>query len=234
MRPSLPGFIGVDQEREGNEAAFTSTLPQEAAPSVEGSEAELTLHLRGGDLVLEDVVEEALDLEPQLLDFGVERADYAPRRGTSVAWWESSTAGTLSEPDTYTEYTLDAEDTSVSSTRASTSCATTGTGSVRPSRRSARGFSVVVRGERSPAGLLREYGHGYRGRSVTRHERRMPSAAMRHRHPTHTPSRGPARRAPSPTSFHRFDVQTAGLGPLGLHTIHTIGRVREEMAGEGL
>jgi len=163
------------------------------------------------------------------------------RRGISVTWWEDSTAETLSEPDTYTEPTLDSEDGSLSSTRASTSAATTGTTS-RPSQRSSmRSFSVVVRGGRSPNSLLRGLAHtGYRGRSVTRRERRMPNAALRHRHPTHTPSRGPARRGPVLADVHPVGAEPAVLlrhrfgAPLahvGFH--HRIGRVREDQAEGG-
>mmetsp|Transcript_36222 Transcript_36222/g.84257 ORF Transcript_36222/g.84257 Transcript_36222/m.84257 type:complete len:239 (-) Transcript_36222:163-879(-) len=164
------------------------------------------------------------------------------RRGTSVTWWEDDTAETLSEPDTYTEHTLDSEDGSLSSTRASTSAATTGTTS-RPSQRSMRSFSVMVRGGRSPHSLLHGLApHGFRGRSVTRRERRMPSAALRHRHPTHTPSRGPARRSPTlmdtgapidaePAALlrHRFGAPRAHVG---FH--HRISRVREDQAESGL
>eukprot|EP00928_Gymnodinium_smaydae_P021640 TRINITY_DN18467_c0_g1_i1.p1 TRINITY_DN18467_c0_g1~~TRINITY_DN18467_c0_g1_i1.p1 ORF type:complete len:214 (+),score=21.50 TRINITY_DN18467_c0_g1_i1:91-732(+) len=143
------------------------------------------------------------------------------RRATSVMWREGS--ATVSEPETYT---LDSEDTSLSSTRASTS-ATTGTvpgSAVRLGRRTTRGFSVVVRGGSSPHAL---FNRGYRGRSVTRRERQgSRGAAMRHRHPTHTPSRrleSPLRRVPT-AALHRA-VPTRMVPFIGFHQI---GRVREE------
>jgi len=155
-----------------------------------------------------------------------------PRRGTSVGWWEATTNETLSEPDTFTEHTLDSADTSVSSTRASTSAATGGTGSQsRVGRGSRRGFSVMVRGGRSPNA------HGYRGRSVTRREGRGgPGAALRHRHPTHTPSRGPTARgglggletALGATGLvvpAQLGIRGAlALGPLSLAGGHAAGR----------
>eukprot|EP00931_Biecheleriopsis_adriatica_P105946 TRINITY_DN80466_c0_g1_i1.p1 TRINITY_DN80466_c0_g1~~TRINITY_DN80466_c0_g1_i1.p1 ORF type:complete len:203 (+),score=24.26 TRINITY_DN80466_c0_g1_i1:75-683(+) len=143
-------------------------------------------------------------------------------RAASASWGESFSADGQSEPDNFTEYTLDSQDTSVSSTRASTS-ATQGSNS-RLSRTSTRGFSVVVRGGRSPQALLRGFSTaGYRGRSVTRNERQNPGAAMRHRHPTHTPSRGPnSRRFPDAAAL----MQAAAEGTRLLQ--HQIGRVHEE------
>lgn len=108
----------------------------------------------------------------------------AMQRGSSVTWWESSTTGTLSEPDFLAEYMFDSEDTSVSSTRASTN-ATSSISRLSRGRGAMAGY--VYRGAGSPLGL----GRGYRGRSVTRRERSLPGAAMRHRHPTHTPNRRP-------------------------------------------
>eukprot|EP00927_Polykrikos_kofoidii_P062440 TRINITY_DN57255_c0_g1_i1.p1 TRINITY_DN57255_c0_g1~~TRINITY_DN57255_c0_g1_i1.p1 ORF type:complete len:208 (-),score=24.78 TRINITY_DN57255_c0_g1_i1:83-706(-) len=149
------------------------------------------------------------------------------RRATSVTWWGSSTADTHSESEAYTR---DSEDTSLSSTRASTSAATTGPGSnSRLGRRSTRGFSVVIRGARSPNVLIHGLAeHGYRGRSVTRREHQNPGAALRHRHPTHTPSRRPdtpTRRAIA--AALRRDFPSLIVPYIGLHAI---GRVREEQA----
>jgi len=133
----------------------------------------------------------ALDLGGEALEGLGELLPPPGRRGTSVTWWERST-DPMSDPETFTEHTLDSEDGSLTSTRASTNMAATSTTS-RPSQRSLRSFSMVVRGSRSPQSLLRGLApHGYRGRSVSR-----SSAALRHRHPTHTPSRGPARRIPA-------------------------------------
>lgn len=182
------------------------------------------------------------------------------RRVASFSWWETgSVAETLSEPETYnsfTEYALDSEDTSVSSTRCSTSnTGTTPGGSVsRLGRRSQRGFSVVVRGERSPHSVGRSTQLGYRGRSMTRRERggRSAGAAMRHRHPTHTPTRRPE----TPTRFLALGagrprtgtfrggtyggvyrragshVGTASRGSAG--DIREIGQLREEPAETAL
>lgn len=174
-----------------------------------------------------------------------------PRRGTSVAWWESSTTETISDPETFIEYDpyeLGSEDTSVSSTRASTSATGTTNSASRLGRAATRGFSAVgVRGERSPntlaAALLRGGNpHGYRGRSVTRRGGRTPGAAMRHRRPTHTPSRSgrdnaaadlqmdtPDRwRPPAP----RPNPSRVGGPSLASRTgyLHAIGRVYEEPA----
>eukprot|EP00927_Polykrikos_kofoidii_P009279 TRINITY_DN13865_c0_g1_i1.p1 TRINITY_DN13865_c0_g1~~TRINITY_DN13865_c0_g1_i1.p1 ORF type:complete len:202 (-),score=13.79 TRINITY_DN13865_c0_g1_i1:89-694(-) len=144
------------------------------------------------------------------------------RRAASETWFGASTADTHSESE---GYTMESEDTSLSSTRASTS-ATTGPSSVSHlGRRSTRGFSVVVRGTRSPSVLM----HGlarYRGRSVTRREHQNPGAALRHRHPTHTPSRRPdtpTRRAIA--AAHRLDLPSHIVPYIGFHEI---GRVREE------
>jgi len=143
------------------------------------------------------------------LEVGGEALEPLGELPTPVTWWETNAAETLSEPDTFTEYTLDSEDTSVSITRAPTNM-TEGSGSAsRISRGSRRGFSVGVRGARSPV--------GYRGRSVTRRERQMPGAALRHRHPTHTPSREPNPRGGlaqvlGPTGFNI----PAHLGVLGV------------------
>jgi len=185
----------------------------------------------------------AVQVDP--LDIGAEDleglGDLLPpvRRGTSVTWWESGSAETPSEPETFTEYTLDSEDTSVSSTRASTS-ATGTTGSVsRLSRRSARGFNVVVRGGRSPHSLLHGAApHGYRGRSVTRRERQNPGAANRHRHPTHTPSRRPetpTRRALATVQRGASMFSAGSIGGIIVPRLgfHEIGRVREEPAEGG-
>lgn len=94
----------------------------------------------------------------------------------------------VSEPDTFAEYNLDSQDTSVSSTR----CSTSATGTVTPSwagsapRRSRAAVRAWSASARSPSFLLR----GPRGRSVTRRERHgaAPPAALRHRRPTHTPT----------------------------------------------
>mmetsp|Transcript_58083 Transcript_58083/g.138173 ORF Transcript_58083/g.138173 Transcript_58083/m.138173 type:complete len:213 (+) Transcript_58083:97-735(+) len=101
------------------------------------------------------------------------------RRAASVSWWETSATDTWNEHDTFTEYTLSegGGDTSVSSTRASTTATATGS-------RQSRAWSVVVRGARVQSGPR----VGYRGRSVTRRDRHDTGAALRHRHPTHTPS----------------------------------------------
>merc|ERR1719401_2927291 len=106
----------------------------------------------------------------------------ATRRGPSVTWWESSTAETLSEPEILAEYMFDSEDTSVSSTRASTNATSTTGGISRLSRgRGPLAGYVVFRGARSPHDAPARGRHGYRGRSVTRRERSLPGAAMRHR-----------------------------------------------------
>mmetsp|Transcript_137492 Transcript_137492/g.343023 ORF Transcript_137492/g.343023 Transcript_137492/m.343023 type:complete len:296 (-) Transcript_137492:74-961(-) len=207
-----------------------------------------TLPLAAADAL--EVGGEAFEALGELL-YAAGPADH--NHATPVTWWESSATETLSEPDTFTEYTLDSEDTSVSSTRAPTN-ATEGSGSAsRISRGSRRGFSVGVRGARSPV--------GYRGRSVTRRERQVGGAALRHRHPTHTPSRGPNPRGGltqvlGPAGFNI----PAHLGVLGVATgssgrvaghghliepqasrfsvphrrgFHQIGRVREEPAEVG-
>lgn len=144
--------------------------------------------------------------------------------------WESNSqiSETLSEPDTFTEYTLDSEDTSVSSTRASTS-ATGTTGSVP--RRAVRALSAVVRGGRSPS-LLHGAPPGYRGRSVTRRERHVPGAALRHRRPTHTPNgrRGmtPPRTLSGPR-LQRLQSHSAMAGSTFAGFLaHEITRVGEE------
>jgi len=156
-----------------------------------------------------------------------------PRRATSVTWWASDSE-TVSEPETFTEYTLDSEDTSVSSTRASTSATgTAASGSI--TRRG--GFSVVVRGARSPHTRFGDHRHGgFRGRSMTRRERRTDgTAAMRHRHPTHTPSRGPnPRRAPEPLMMMMMAHHRHPRHPIVPHHRTQIGRVREEAAEGGL
>jgi len=207
---------------------------------------------------LEANVADAMELGGEALE-GLGELMYAVpshQRQTSVTWWED-TAGTgaggtpLSEQESFTEYTLDSADTSVSSTRAPTAsvdlCSQSGSAS-RISRGSRRGFSVVVRGARSPA--------GYRGRSVTRGERQMPGAALRHRHPTLTPSRGPLRGSLAQVLGPAFGVlpngqilrhagrrsaTTVAWSPLmdqhvtqsgsPLHLgFHQIGRVREDPA----
>lgn len=142
--------------------------------------------------------------------------------------WESNSqiSETLSEPDTFTEYTLDSEDTSVSSTRASTSA--TGTTSSVP-RRAVRALSAVVRGGRSPS-LLHGAPPGYRGRSVTRRERHVPGAALRHRRPTHTPSRRmtPPRTLSGPR-LQRLQSHSAMAGSTFAGFLaHEITRVGEE------
>mmetsp|Transcript_115178 Transcript_115178/g.273794 ORF Transcript_115178/g.273794 Transcript_115178/m.273794 type:complete len:188 (+) Transcript_115178:73-636(+) len=137
-------------------------------------------------------------------------------RTASVPWWESLSDGSNEwSMDDFTEYTLESQDTSVSSTRASNA-----TSSSRLSRPTARSFSVVVRGARSPQTLLRGWTNtGYRGRSVTRRESQHSGSSMRHRHPTHTPSRGPNPRRFGTTAQVSFDTH--------LH-FRPIGRVREE------
>lgn len=163
---------------------------------------------------------------------------HQPRRATSVGFLGSPTNDTFSEPDTFTEHTLGSADTSVSSTRAGTSAFTGDSGS-RQGRGSRRGFSVGFRAGRSPNA------HGYRGRSVTRREGRGgPGAALRHRHPTHTPSRGPTARGglgglgtalgttglavPSNLGGYRDHSMRLGalaLGPLSLASAaHGVGR----------
>mmetsp|Transcript_29183 Transcript_29183/g.67178 ORF Transcript_29183/g.67178 Transcript_29183/m.67178 type:complete len:207 (+) Transcript_29183:95-715(+) len=139
------------------------------------------------------------------------------RRASSVFWLEATATDAFPEHDTFTEYTLSGEDTSVSSTRAST-CAT-GTGS-----RQSRAWSVVVRGARMNSGSR----VGYRGRSVTRRERHNPGAANRHRHPTHTPSlRRRVVEAPpiQPPSVSSFSAPFLSALP---HEIQLIGEEREE------
>lgn len=154
----------------------------------------------------------------------------APRLDERLDWqrWESNSqiSETLSEPDTFTEYTLDSEDTSVSSTRASTS-ATGTTGSV-PRRAVVRALSAVVRGSRSPS--LIGAPPGYRGRSVTRRERHVPGAALRHRRPTHTPSRRmtPPRTLSGPR-LQRLQSHSAMAGSTFAGFLaHEITRVGEE------
>merc|ERR1712129_83186 len=94
-------------------------------------------------------------------------------------------------------------------------------------------FQHGCSGSRSPQSLLRGLApHGYRGRSVSR-----SSAALRHRHPTHTPSRGPARRIPAVAALTAatppLDVRRDALLLRQRGTPHTaphriIGRVRED------
>ncbi|CAL1148182.1 unnamed protein product [Cladocopium goreaui] len=142
-------------------------------------------------------------------------------RAASAPWWEAS--DTVSDGsnewsvDEFTEYTMDSHHDEVSvSTQASTR-ATTGSNS-----RHQPGFmGGGLRGARSPHTLLRGWSNtGYRGRSVTRRESQSSGAAMRHRHPTHTPSRGP-----NPRRF--LDTALAHQGVGHLH-FRPIGRVREE------
>eukprot|EP00435_Cladocopium_sp_Y103_P010706 s1292_g2.t1 len=142
-------------------------------------------------------------------------------RAASAPWWEAS--DTVSDGsnewsvDEFTEYTMDSHPDEVSvSTQASTR-ATTGSNS-----RHQPGFMAGgLRGARSPHTLLRGWSNtGYRGRSVTRRESQSSGAAMRHRHPTHTPSRGP-----NPRRF--LDTTLAHQGVGRLH-FRPIGRVREE------
>jgi len=167
-------------------------------------------------------VAEALDVGGEALE-GLGELPRAARRGPSVAWWESSTTETLSEPELFAEYILDSADTSVSSTRASTNTRTTGSIS-RLSRGRMSGYVVIRGAHRSPSALFEGAARrGYRGRSVTRRERSLPSAAMRHRHPTHTPNR------------RIFAAQRLGMpfdagGTVSL--FHEIGRVGEEPTGE--
>merc|ERR1719183_1500015 len=110
---------------------------------------------------------------------------------------------------------FDTDDTSdVSSTRASTN-ATSSISRLSRGRGAMAGY--VYRGTRSPAAL----GRGYRGRSVTRRERSLPGAAMRHRHPTHTPNR------------RLISVSTAALAAAAERMgvlLHDIGHVGEEHA----
>eukprot|EP00434_Breviolum_minutum_P017483 symbB.v1.2.015431.t1/scaffold1153.1/size135008/2 len=112
--------------------------------------------------------------------------------------------------DEFTEYTLDSQpdEVSVSSTRASTSA-----------RTGSNTRQGLLRGA-SPQTLLRGWTNtGYRGRSVTRRESQSAGASTRHRHPTHTPSRGPNPR-------RLLDLALA-QGVAHLH-FRPIGRVREE------
>mmetsp|Transcript_92528 Transcript_92528/g.193449 ORF Transcript_92528/g.193449 Transcript_92528/m.193449 type:complete len:207 (-) Transcript_92528:388-1008(-) len=158
------------------------------------------------------------------------------RRATSVSWWRASSltqASTWSDCFTDTTFdTLDTEDSSVNSTRASLTM-------TESSRGSRRGFSVMVRGARSPNS------HRYRGRSVTRRGRQMSGAALRHRHPTHTPSRGPTGLRPS-AGLARSALHLNGHVRSLLHTMppmdlarfgqtpHVIvGQVREDDAEAG-
>jgi len=232
---------GVEENEIEEGHGVGSENGEEDEELIEGVEVplpELEIAITGPGEALVDLSGEALaDFGGEALEGLGELRDPAPRRrGISVTWWEDSTAETLSEPDTYTEPTLDSEDGSLTSTRASDSVGTTGTTS-RPSQRSSmRSFSVVVRGSRSPHSLLRGLApHGFRGRSVTRRERRMPSAALRHRHPTHTPSRGPARRSPA-LAVQPVEVEPSALlrhhfgAPLAHVGFHRISRVREDQA----
>mmetsp|Transcript_47935 Transcript_47935/g.137628 ORF Transcript_47935/g.137628 Transcript_47935/m.137628 type:complete len:307 (-) Transcript_47935:82-1002(-) len=230
---SLPGTVGP--------ARPLPSLPPAAAAAAAAA-VEALGRLRG----------EALEGIGELLAAAPQR-----RRATSVTWWRApSAAETWS--DTFTEYTLDSEDTSVSSTRAGSGAGMTEGSGSRMSRGSRRGFSVVVRGARSPAG------GGYRGRSVTRRERQVGGAALRHRHPTHTPSRGPnprgslAQLLQAPLDFSmpaplngggaRGRAHTGSLGSAGalgghhLHhhhhlrmspLAHRIGQLREDPAEAG-
>lgn len=159
------------------------------------------------------------------------------RRATSVTWWENSTAETWSDPETFTEYTLDSADTSVSSTRASTNATGEAGSLTRLGRRSTRGFSVVVRGERSPHGLFHGAAPpGYRGRSLTRRGGRTLGAAMRHRRPTHTPSRDGRADTPPNVRARSTAVLLAthrGVAAPRLGRFREIARVREEAAEAG-
>lgn len=238
-----------------NHGAPASSSSQGASAAAAAADA-LALDL-GGEEALEGLAElrppprrGVSDLQHLQLQSGM------MRRGTSVAWWESSTAGTAetnSDPETFIEhdpYALDSEDTSVSSTRASTSATGTTGSASRLGRAATRGFSAVgVRGERSPhslaARLLRGAApHGYRGRSVTRRGGRTPGAAMRHRRPTHTPSRSgrdtaaadlpmdldtPGRlRLPAPRSHQ--GRASGSMSSLRLGYVHTFGHLYEEPA----
>mmetsp|Transcript_70877 Transcript_70877/g.196916 ORF Transcript_70877/g.196916 Transcript_70877/m.196916 type:complete len:223 (-) Transcript_70877:140-808(-) len=214
---SLPGVATPYEDEDERGAASGATHDEVAATAEAASDY-------GGEAF------EAAEAAEELGELFRVGATMPGRRGTSLTWWESNTpTETFSEPDTYT---IDSEqDTSVSSTRASTSATTgtTGGSASRLGRRSTRGFSVMIRGARSPGALLHGLApHGYRGRSVTRRERRNPGAAMRHRHPTHTPSRRadtPTRRAVA--AAHRLGVPSRVVPYLGFHEI---GRVREEQA----
>ncbi|CAK9032757.1 unnamed protein product [Durusdinium trenchii] len=145
-------------------------------------------------------------------------------RTASAPWWEALSDGSNEwSMDEFTEYTLDSQaDTSVSSTRASTS-ATTGSNP----RQQAAGFIPGIRGGAgSPHTFLRGWTNtGYRGRSVTRRESQSSGAAMRHRHPTHTPS-----RPPNPRRILGTAAQS-GTSHLHLYHFRPIGRVREEEFG---
>lgn len=136
----------------------------------------------------------------------------------------------VSEPDTFTEITLDSQDTSVSSTR----CSTSATGTLTPSwagsapRRSRAAVRAWSASTRSPSFLLR----GPRGRSVTRRERHgaAPPAALRHRRPTHTPT---GRRMTPPRTLsgprtHQFQ-EGAFAGTFAAFLAHeNLTRVGEE------
>lgn len=228
--PTLTVVSNLDGDRDASEAAAAGGL--EPAAGLSHTEIPVAPNALPAALL----PGEAFDLGIEALEVLGELPYRDPRRATSVTWWESDPE-TLSEPDTFTEYALDSEDTSVSSTRASTSATNTASGSLtRLSQRSSvRGFSVVVRGARSPHGRFRgAASHGYRGRSVTRRERGASrTAALRHRHPTHTPSRGPnPRRAPEPLMMMLMANHRHLIAPP--HRIHQIGRVREEAAEGGL
>eukprot|EP00747_Dinoflagellata_sp_TGD_P050804 gnl/TRDRNA2_/TRDRNA2_146977_c0_seq2.p1 gnl/TRDRNA2_/TRDRNA2_146977_c0~~gnl/TRDRNA2_/TRDRNA2_146977_c0_seq2.p1 ORF type:complete len:234 (+),score=20.67 gnl/TRDRNA2_/TRDRNA2_146977_c0_seq2:117-818(+) len=199
---------------ESGDRTIAQRLPQRPAPLAEAPLAEVPLaeglhadtwgaYLGGlgdGDAAVFDG--RVGELGTDVVDVLRELPPAPLRRATSAAWWESSTGTPTSEPGTWTEYTLDSEDTSVSSTRAST----TATGSV----------------PRQPVGVMIREGRGrtsfpgYRGRSVTR--RRGLSAgrlgaALRQRHPTHTPNR-----------------RLLSLGAANRHpSYHEIGRVGEEV-----
>lgn len=187
--------------------------------------------------------QEAVDIGGEGEAFEVLGELRATRRGPSVTWWESSTAETLSEPEILAEYMFDSlsEDTSLSSTRASTN----GTGTTGSFSRVARGRGVSAYVIRSPHSSLDGRGRlAYRGRSVTRRERSLPGAANRNRHPTHTPSRGVSRRA-APSRLHRTAALNAAtavaahrLSRLGLQQVphggfHELGRAIGEEPAEG-
>mmetsp|Transcript_103951 Transcript_103951/g.180627 ORF Transcript_103951/g.180627 Transcript_103951/m.180627 type:complete len:209 (-) Transcript_103951:147-773(-) len=191
--------------------------------------------------------QEAVDIGGEGEAFEVLGELRATRRGPSVTWWESSTTETLSDPEILAEYMFDSlsEDTSVSSTR----CSTNGTGTTGSFSRVARGRGVsayvIYHGTRSPHSSLDGRGRlAYRGRSVTRRERSLPGAANRHRHPTHTPSRGVSRRAVH-SRLHRTAALNAAtavaahrLSRLGLQQVphggfHELGRAIGEEPAEG-
>lgn len=139
----------------------------------------------------------------------------AYRRASSVGleqlgtlWWETDTTETASDTMN-SEYTLDSEDTSVSSTRCSTNYTESISENIRLRHRGARSPSITM--------AMR----GPRGRSMTRRTQQGPGAALRHRHPTHTPSRM-SRRGAALGGHHR------AAPPGGLAEV---GGVGEELAG---